>query len=64
MATTMAQHAVMHDFSNKVDVIVEEQYGFYDGGDLCYNLIESGTIDMAQGENNAARVVAQHIEQA
>jgi hypothetical protein len=60
----MAQHAVMHDFSEKVDKIVEEQYGFYDGGDLCYNLVEQGAIDMAQGEDCAARIVAQHIQQA
>ena len=62
--TTQAQHAVMHDFSERVDKIVEEQYDCSDGGDLCYNLIESGVVDMALGEAAAARIVAQHIQQA
>ena len=58
------QHAVAHDFSNRVDARVEEQYDLYDGGDLCYNLIERGVIDMAKGEDEAARIVAMHIQQA
>ena len=37
-----AWHAKAHDFSKKVDKVVEEQYGLYDGGDLCYNLLEAG----------------------
>ena len=61
---TMEQHAVMHDFANKVDARVEEQYGLEDGGDLCYNLVEMGVIDPEVGVDEAARVVAVHLMQA
>lgn len=61
---TPEQHASMHDFSEKVDKICEEQYEVVDGGDLCYNLVEVGEINMADGEDNAARIVAQRILQA
>lgn len=54
----------MEEFCSKVDEICSTQYGCDDGGDLCYNLIESGVINMADGEDNAARIVAQHIQQA
>ena len=59
-----AWHATVHDFSEKVDKICEDQYDLCDGGDLCYNLVEQGVIDPANGEDAAARVVAQHIQQA
>jgi hypothetical protein len=45
-------------FCDKVDDMVEEQYGFTDGGDLCWNLTEMGIIDPAAGVDEAARVVA------
>lgn len=51
-------------FCNEVETIVEEQYDFEDGGDLCYNLIEMGAIDIGQGTLEAARIVAMHIGQA
>lgn len=59
-----AQHATAHDFSELVDSRVEEQYGLQDGGDLCYNLIEQGVIDMSKGADEAARIVAMHMVQA
>ena len=54
----------MHSFCNAVGKIVLEQYGLEDGNDLCFNLVEMGVIDMANGENVAAQIVAQHIWQA
>jgi len=54
----------MHSFCNAVDARVEEQYGIQDGGDLCFNLLESGVIREDMGVDEAARIVAQHIWQA
>lgn len=51
------------DFADEVGKLVERDYGLLDGDDLCYNLVEMGRIDMADGVENAARVVAQHIAQ-
>ena len=51
-------------FCDKVDQILEYQYGLSDGGDLCFNLIEMGVIKITDDVNQAARVVAQHIQQA
>lgn len=61
---TMEQHATIHDFSEEVDKRVEEQYEITDGGDLCYYLVEAGTIDMSRGVDEAARIVAMHLLQA
>jgi len=52
------------EFCRAVDARVEEQYEIQDGGDLCYNLIDMGVISMDDGVDEAARIVAQHIEQA
>jgi hypothetical protein len=54
----------MHEFCHEVGCICEKQYGIEDGSDLCFNLVESGVIEMAQGLDTAAQIVAQHIEQA
>jgi hypothetical protein len=54
----------IHAFCDKVDKICEEQYDLEDGGDLCFNLVEMGEINMADGEDNAARITAQHLLQA
>lgn len=54
----------MMEFCDKVSAVCEEQYDIKDGGDLCWNLIEQGVISMADGVDTAARVVAQHIQQA
>lgn len=59
-----AWHVKLHELAQKVDKIVEEEYDILDGGDLCYNLIESGVISEDEDPRQAARVVAQHIEQA
>jgi len=59
-----AWHAKMHDFSEKVDARVEEQYDLTAGGDLCYNLLESGVIPEDASVDEAARIVAMHIQQA
>lgn len=52
------------EFVQKVDKLVKQYYDLDDGGDLCYNLIEMQVIDTANGEDSAARVVAQHFLQA
>jgi hypothetical protein len=51
-------------FTAKVDARVEEQYGVQDGGDLCFNLLESGVIREDMSIDEAARIVAQHLLQA
>ena len=51
------------EFCAKVHAMVEQQYGHEDGGDLLFNLIESGVIDQDDGVEAAARIVAQHLEQ-
>ncbi len=50
-------------FCDEVEALVEKEYGEVDGGDLCYNLIDMGVIDMACGVPYAAGVVAQHLLQ-
>ena len=52
------------DFCGEVGKRVSEQYGLDDGADLCYNLVESGVICEFMSVDEAARVVAMHIEQA
>ena len=59
-----AWHAKAHDFSEKVDKVLEEQYELHDGGDLCYNLLEAGEISEDATVDQAAAKVAQHIQQA
>ena len=51
-------------FIRDVDARVEEQYGIQDGGDLCHDLLASGTIQMSKGVDEAARIVAMHLMQA
>lgn len=52
------------DFANTVGNIVREKYGVNDGADLCFNLVEAGRIEISDGVQRAARIVAQHIVQA
>ena len=52
------------DFCDLVEARVEEQYNLQDGGDLCFNLLESGVISEEHGIDEAARIVAMHMEQA
>ena len=52
------------DFCSAVDRAVEEQHDIQDGGDLCLNLIASGVITKSMTINQAAAIVAQHIQQA
>lgn len=54
----------LQEFSRMVGETVRNEYGLDDGSDLCFNLVEGGVINMADGVASAARVVAQHIEQA
>jgi len=54
----------LENFITKVDKACVEQYGLEDGGDLCYNLMEVGRIDMVMGVDHAASIVAQHMLQA
>lgn len=57
-------HTKLHSFSSMVDARVEEQYDLEDGGDLCYNLMESGVIPENANVDEAARIVAMHLLQA
>lgn len=52
------------DFCALVDARVEEQYGLQDGGDLCFNLLESRVIPEDASIDEAARIVAMHLQQA
>lgn len=52
------------DFCDLVDAHCEEHYDVTDGGDLCFNLLESGVIREDAGVEEAARIVAQHLLQA
>jgi hypothetical protein len=52
------------EFCRQVGEITNAQYDVEDGSDLCYNLIDMAVIDMADGVDNAARIVAQHILQS
>ena len=54
----------MYVFSSQVGALVKERYGEDDGADLCFNLIESGVIRMADGVEHAALQVAMHLLQA
>jgi hypothetical protein len=54
----------LQEFSRMVGKMVQNEYGLDDGAGLCYNLVESGVIKMEDGTANAARQVAQHMEQA
>lgn len=57
-------HIKLHGFSQQVDARVEEQYDLQDGGDLCYNLLDTGVISETATVDEAARIVAMHLEQA
>ena len=52
------------DFCELVGVVVEQQYGYQDGADLCFNLLEMGTISEDASIEDAAQIVAQHMAQA
>jgi len=54
----------LSEFARSVGEKVKNWYGLEDGSDLCFNLVESGAIDMRDGEDSAARQVAMHMEQA
>lgn len=51
-------------FCEAVDKRVEEQYNLQDGGSLCYNLMELGVIPEGTSVDEAARIVAMHMQQA
>ena len=52
------------NFCALVSARVEEQYDLQDGGDLCFNLLESGVIPENASIDEAARIVAMHLMQA
>lgn len=51
------------NFCALVSARVEALYGLQDGADLCFNLLESRTIPEDASIDEAARIVAQHLEQ-
>lgn len=57
------QQRALLAFCDAVEKVVEQQYGLDDGGDLCFTLVENGTINMKNGVDMAARIVAQHLSQ-
>lgn len=60
----MSKMGELDAFCDEVDALVEKDYGYSDGGDLCFNLIESGVVKVDDGVQQAAATVAQHIGQA
>lgn len=52
------------DFCQLVGDLVQQKYGYPDGADLCFNLLESAVIAETATIEHAARTVAQHIGQA
>ena len=56
--------AAAQEFSRKVGWAVLRDYDLEDGSDLCYNLLTQGAIKIEDGEDSAARIVAQHLVQA
>ena len=63
-ATIVAyKEQMMFEFCTEVGLLALD-YGVDDGSSLCYNLIEMGVIDMEQGVETAARIVAQYVLQA
>ena len=53
----------IYEFSNAVGDVVLKEYDLDDGADLCFNFVELGRIDMADGVASAAHIVAQNMEQ-
>lgn len=56
-------YKAMFEFSAKVGRIVKRDYGFADGVDLCYQFLDMGQIKLTDTPEDAARYVAQMIEQ-
>lgn len=54
----------MSEFSFAVGEKVADEYEVEGGGSLCFNLIEQDVVDMKDGLDVAARIVAQHLLQA
>lgn len=52
------------NFCQLVGDRVEEQYGLEDGADLCFNLLEARVIAEDASVDEAARIVAMHLQQA
>lgn len=52
------------NFCQLVGARVTEQYDLDDGADLCFNLLERGTISEDASVDEAARIVAMHLMQA
>ena len=52
------------NFTALVGARVLEQYGLEDGSDLCFNLLETRVIPEDASIDEAARIVAMHLEQA
>jgi len=57
-------HTKLHNFSHQVEARVEEQYDLIGAGDLCYNLMDTGTIPEDASLDEAARITAMHIAQS
>ena len=63
-AFTDQEHDQVHARAFEVEHRVEEQYDLTDGGDLYYNLVQAGVISITATVDEAARIVAQHLQQA
>jgi hypothetical protein len=59
----MSAMSDMDAFCDEVEAKVKQDYGYDDGGDLCYNFIESGQVKMSEGVFKAAQTVAQALAQ-
>ncbi len=59
-ARTMVAQRVRADRAGRISQLVKRAYGYEDGEDLAYNLIEQGVIGPDVTDEVAARIVAQH----
>jgi hypothetical protein len=61
----MSNMSEIDAFCQQVDELVEERYGYSDGGDMCYNLIETGQLFFHEGldPEGVAEQVARLLEQ-
>jgi hypothetical protein len=61
----MSKMSELDAFCTDVEEKVKQDYGFLDGGDLCFSMVESGEIKLDKHTiNQAAQMVAQRIGQA
>lgn len=61
-ALTDAQHQIAHELACQVDRAVENQHGWLDAGNLCYDLVSTGVIPLTATVSEAVTRVVQQLE--